>query len=149
VICVAVRSPRGEAEVVRSECSTEGVRQLRKLVRDTPVGKPEPLNTRGATPQAFEGKLCLRCPDRRQIVALSTSPDVRRLTISDRDHKRVDADTVHVLEQAACAEHLVIRMRCHDDQAAWARRTQRREPRNVSRLEPGSFVGPRVHIVND
>jgi hypothetical protein len=123
VICVAVRSPRREAEVVRSEQATEGVREVLKPIRDSPVGKPEPLNTCGATPQAFEGNLRLRCPYRPQVVAPSTSSGVRRLAISDRNHERFDTDTIHVLEQATCTEHLVIWMRCHDNQTAGALRT--------------------------
>jgi hypothetical protein len=146
---MAVRSPRGEAEVVRSEQATECVRQVLNLIRDSPVGKAEPLNTRGATPQAFNGNLCLRGPYRRQVVAMSSTSGVRRLAISDRDHNCFDTDTIHVLEQAACTQDLVIGMRCHDDQPAGARRTQRREHRKLPRPEPSSLVSPRVHIVND
>jgi hypothetical protein len=74
---------------------------------------------------------------------------VGRLAIGDRDHDCVDADTIHVLEQAACTEHFVIWMRCHDNQAAGTRQPQGWEPRKFSRPEPGPLVGPRMHIVND
>jgi hypothetical protein len=149
VICVTVQSPRGEAEVVRSEQATEGIREVLNPLRDSPVGKPEPQNRCGATSQALKGNLRLRCPYRRQVVALSASAGVRRLAIGDRDHERVDADTIHVLEQATCTEHLVIWMRCHDNQAAGARQSEGWEPLKLSRPEPDSLVGPRVHIVND
>jgi hypothetical protein len=149
VIWVAVRSPRGKAEVVRSEQATEGARKILKPIRNSPVGKPEPLNTCGATSQTFEGNPRLRCPYRRQVVALSTSSGVRPFAISDRDHDRFDTDTSHVLEQAARTEHLVIWMRCYHNQATGARRMQGWESRKLSRPEPGSLVGPRVHIVND
>jgi hypothetical protein len=146
---MAVRSPRGEAEVVRSEQATEGVREILKLICDSPVEKPEPPSTRADTSQAFEGNLRLRCPYRRQVVAPSASSGVGRFAISDRDHDRFDTDTIHVLEQAACTEHLVIWMRCNDNQAAGPRRTQGWDPRKLSRPEPGSLAGPRVHIVDD
>jgi hypothetical protein len=119
------------------------------VIGHSPVGKPEPLRTCAATSQAFEGNLRLRCPYRRQVVALSTGSGVRRFAISDGDHDRFDTSTIHVLEQAAYTEHLVIRMRCNDNQAAGPRRAQGWEPGKFSRAEPGSLVGPRVHIVND
>jgi hypothetical protein len=146
---MAVQSPRSETEVVRSEQATEFVRQLRNLIRDGPVGKAETLNTRGATPKAFEGNLRFLGPQRRQVVTLSTSSGMGRLAIGDCDHNRLDTDTIHVLEQATCTEDLVVGMRRHDNQPTGTRQAQRWEDRKLLRPEPGSLVSPKVPIVND
>jgi hypothetical protein len=118
-------------------------------MRDSPVGKAETLNTRCATPKALEGNPRLRGPQRRQVVALSTSCGVGRLAIGDCDHNRLDTDTIHALEQAAGTEDLVVGMRRHDNQPTGTRQAQRWENRKLPRPEPGSLVSPRVHIVND
>jgi hypothetical protein len=149
VIRVAVRPPRAEAEIVGPEQSPEGVGQIPNVLPDRPVGKAEAQHAHGATPQAFEGNLRLHRSRRRQVIAQRTSSGVRRLAIGDRDDGRFDTEAIHALDQPAGAQHLVVGVRCHDDEATRPRQAQWWESRELARPEPGSLVGPRMPIVDD
>ena len=71
------------------------------------------------------------------------------LPVSDSNDHGLDSHGRHLPKQASGPEHLVIRVRGHDDESPRSPLAQSGELGQATRAEPSSLIGSRVLVVDD
>jgi hypothetical protein len=90
------------------------------VLTDMPVRDAQSGDDRRARAQSIESQRRLGATNESKVDSLFRDEGVRGLTVGDRDHRHLHVIGVHGLDQARRSEDLVVRVRRHDDEAAWS-----------------------------